>query len=328
MNKEELLAASGIQYSKLPDIGVELRTHGMDYPFLLENVFTRANPQSAFDDFKHMFFHLTYQYMEGWIKKQEQKKDFEKDLMGLYAFQAEHISFLERVFEKIFKGGNDRDGIPIPVSNARILIRRFGKCLGLRLLSNNGASGVHENGSKILETICQNPKSYLRQFIHSVECIIPLYSNRANPKTISFSGLNYKLKTDCPHFNWMTENQFTETIISQYINPSEDTIDTGICWGKTGLKFSIKLLHYQNRPETKVLQWRKGNIEKHSEGTYKFINSDDLCLSISIAGAFPQSTTFVSELDIKVETINQQNEMLKLGAALYYQLCAMLALNS
>jgi len=331
MNKERLIAASGSETNELPHRGIELNIHSMDYSFMLIDVFEmRPDREKMFDHFEGEILRLISVYIKRWImeKKNPDKKERERDLDAVFDFQS-NIK-LKEAFNRIFDG-HDVAGIFIPVSNATLAMKRFGNCLGIKLKSNNGGDEIHENGTKLLEVLCHENHPYFAEFIHSIECIIPLpgKSEKNNSWVVDFSDIHQSFAEACPYFNPLLHpDQLTQNLIRKYkmIYAEEKEVSVGSWRNGTGIVICFKIIHYGEDKNSHKFspQWRKGNVEDLGEGRVLFSDKHDLCLSVSVNGPFPK-TTFLKEFDPNMKVDEQQRAMLTAGEILYKQLCAMLA---
>ena len=74
MNANELFKNSGIQDNHLPNRGVELKVHRMEYPFFIKMFNQRGDGRKEeLEDFKVYINNLAVAYMEKWISKTEKK---------------------------------------------------------------------------------------------------------------------------------------------------------------------------------------------------------------------------------------------------------------
>jgi hypothetical protein len=323
MPAQKLLSRSGFLRSGLPDWGVEIRLHEMDYPFLYVHFFPFGkNSVYAGYDFPQQIHRLAEEYMTAWTLRRTD--DLEKNFRASFNFQGS--IFLEEAFAQIVDGNDTPVDVILPVSNARLRMKRFGNCLGMRFLSNNphNSSEIHVDGTKLMREFCQNSTLPVREFIHSIECIIPLprKQDENNSVTIDFAYVYGELERACPYFILVSLGRFIRTLISNYKEKSDSEI-IGVFQEE---KVCARLIHYQEMPEQRTLQWKKGNVEPTiiPVNKYRFLDGKDLCLSLKIESPFPEST-FMKPFDVDMDVVSQQKELLLAGATLYSQLCAMIA---
>jgi hypothetical protein len=318
---QDLLSQAYFHSHSLPDHGVELRVHEMDYPFLHTQVFS-PHAQDMYEDFQGCIHHLAKMYMLAWIH--ERGEGLEKHFHSVFNFQSS--TDLKEVFAKIVNREDSPAYILLPVSNARLKVRRFGNCLGMKLLANNNRSDeIHVDGTKIMEGLCRRNDSWVIEFKHSFEYIIPLPKKQGenNSVIVDFGRVYSQIKKACPYL-CLHENDFHKGILDEYaFNPGNGPVGYYHCQGKIKLDILIDLLHYYNHTDQKTIQWRRGNLDLNGPD-YRFLDGRDLCLSLKVSSSFPQNT-FLKPFDTDLNLIAQQNKLLLASATLYSQLSAMVA---
>lgn len=332
MDANELFEESGIQDNHLPNRGVELKVHSMEYPFFIQMFYQTGDGRKAeLGDFKAYINTLAIAYMEKWISRTEKK--LQQDLYSLFNFQRD--TDLEKVFERIVDGGHAPAEILFKVSNARMEMRRFGNCLGIRMKANNltgGAEEIHKDGTAILETFCQENVMHMHKFLRCIECVIPLSREQGenNSVIVDLHRTIEKIKTACPYIYWHDAgiawgsilNILTQELTYKYASSSEIDVEAGSFQDEAAPDLFLRLVHLEENSMNKQVPWRKGNVEELGDGKYKFIEGRDLCLSLRIKGFFPWGIT-IKEIDTTLDVRSQQSKMLLAGATLYSQLCCM-----
>ena len=332
MNANELFKNSGIQDNHLPNRGVELKVHRMEYPFFIKMFNQRGDGRKEeLEDFKVYINNLAVAYMEKWISKTEKK--LQKDLYNLFNFQRD--TDLEKVFMLIVGGGYNPAEILFKVSNARMEMRRFGNCLGIRMKANNGNGGpeeIHKDGTAILETFCQEQVMHMQKFLRCIECIVPLSREHGekNSVIVDLCRTIEKIKTACPYIYWHDTGiawdsiltTLTQELAYKYDLLSEIDVEAGSFQDEAAPDLFLRLVHLEENSTNKQVSWRKGNIEELGDGKYRFLDGRDLCLSLKINGFFPRSIT-LREIATNLNVRSQQGKMLLAGATLYSQLCCM-----
>lgn len=321
MTKETLLQSAGFLDASLPNRGIELRIHRLeDYPFLYPMVFS-PNTANHQEDFQAYLIHLVQDYVKAWLK--DRPDDLEKSLHSLLDFQSS-IAW-EKAFLQIANGKDNPADIIFPVSNARLRIKRFGDCLGMTVLANNRRNDeTHVDGTKILQGFCQNPNDRIVEFLHSIECIIPLPKKfgENTSVTIDLNRVYSQIEKACPYFSLGHREFFIDAIIQSY-QTSEDQ-HVGSYHNKVAVVICAKLIHYHETTEHSSLQWKRGNIESNQPYMGDFLDGRDLCLSLKVVGSLPQFT-FLKDIDTELDVATQQEDLILAGATMYSQLSAMLA---
>jgi hypothetical protein len=318
MNDHELMA-SRFHLASLPDYGVELKIHRMDYPFLIHRVFgNRREEKEETSDFGLHFDWLAKEYMKSWILADPKENKTSENFDCFYSFSS-------RIDPNIYSriaDGKTWDDAYIAVSNAVLRLRRFGNGLGIRILSNNNRQEVHRDGTAILEKLCQEC-SHMSRFIHSIECIFPLpkKQGKENSVNIDFIALHQQLKEACLYVSWRAIDRFARELILKYTSHANPDIVIGNCHG---IAIQGELVHKQGSSNQKVIQWRRGNIIGPNDDSfiYNFADGNDLCLSLSAQSGLPQNN-FMSEIEINQDVSRTQHILLNVGSMLYAQLCAM-----
>lgn len=327
MKRDDFLKKSGAWSNNLPSYGVDLKFHLMDYPFLLTNVFLRHS-RDGLEDFERHINTIASDYMKRWAMKEVKEGKFsEKTLDGFFIFKEQFDA--KKVYDQIVSGKDKPARIFLPVSNAVLEVRRFGDCLGAKIKSNNSGQ-VHENGTKLLEEMCQGDGHYVTEFLHSIEYIIPLSKKHAesNSTKINFLEVHKNLPRDCPEFQWDDVKDFSKRLIDAYVAENESEI---LCskigkyrTKKTELRIVAKLIHFNLDEKGNFIkhspQWRIGNIKNNNLREVCFLSGGDLCLSINLRGDLQQYSFETVDPELCVDY--QQHMLRMAGSALYLQLCA------
>lgn len=325
MDAAELLARAGIFESRLPDWGVEMKIHKMDYPFFLQAYLSLVNEERDFEDFERYFNNLAKVYMTDWILNTEKKST--ENLSGLFNFQKD--TDLKKIFKQIVDGDYSPAEILFKVSNARMEIRRFGNVFGIKMQANSG-SEIHEDGTKLLGNICRENRAYVQEFLNSIEFIVPLPKKQGseNSSIVDFEKVFEYIERACPYVQWpvVSQMQNIEAIIKHYVDAPQLKKcgpAIGACGKGSSLSICANLIHYEDEPMKKVSQWRKGNVSKTAAACYQFSSCRDLCLSLQIKGYFTESM-LLKKIDTNLDVYSQQREMISAGAMIFKQLSAMI----
>lgn len=328
MERENILKKSGAWLSGLPGYGVKLNFHSMDYPFLLMNVFLKHS-RDGLEDFERHINVIASDYMKRWAMNEVKEGKFsKKTLDGFLIFKEQFDA--KKVYDRIVSGDDNPARIFLPVSNAVLEVRRFGDCLGMKIKSNNSGQ-VHVNGTKLLEEMCQEEGHYIEEFLHSIECIIPLTRKQAklNSIKIDLSETCRCLPRDCSEFQWNDVENFSKKLTDAYVAENESEIPL-VKIGKyqtkkIELNIFAKLFHFNFDQNGKQIphpvQWRDGNMKNTTvTNEFRFLDGGDLCLSVSLTnGLKPFSFETV---DPELYVSYQQSILHMAGSALYLQLCA------
>ncbi|KKP78712.1 MAG: hypothetical protein A2271_01755 [Candidatus Moranbacteria bacterium RIFOXYA12_FULL_35_19] len=328
MERDYFLKKSGAWASGLPVHGVRLAFHWMEYPFLLTNVFSKHS-KNGLEDFERHINVIASDYMKRWAMNEvKEGKLSEKTLDGFLIFKEQFDA--KKVYDQIVSGTDNSAKIFLPVSNAVLEVRRFGDCFGMKIKSNNSGQ-AHVNGTKLLEEMCQDEGHYIIEFLHSIECIIPLPKKQAelNSKKINFLEVYQNLPRDCPEFQWDNIKDFSKRLTDSYVAENESEI-LPVKIGKyktkkTELSIIAKLIHFNCDQQGKFVkyppQWRNGNMKNTAvTNEFRFLDGGDLCLSMSLTNDLKPFS--FETVDPELYVSYQQSILHMAGSALYLQLCA------
>lgn len=327
MNAQELIEV--IMGESLPNRGVKLKFHEMDYPFFFRDIFDQnPNVERERSYFDGKMLTLAFEYMREWINSHPEK-DAEKNLRSLFDYKGS-VDLL-KAFNEIYDKLEYSTNISIPISNAYFQLKRFGTSLGLVLRNTGSSSDVHVKGTKILEALCygeSRSQTYMQEFIHSIECIIPIprKDRENNSVEIDFDEVYARLVLSCPHMAWKSQTEVVKDLAEiAYMEPPEARA-TLTSSTKSGLMITGELVHRdcEGTEFKKTLQWRKGNVENMGQGKYRFFDGRDLCLSIQVECPFPKMS-FLNKIPVDAEVGNMQRDLRLIGARLYVRLCAMMS---
>lgn len=316
---ETLLRDSFFQSANLPNWGVKLKIHPMDYPFLLPHLFysDRLSKNEELEMFKGCIQELASLYMKRWIMENTDKK-MSENLDYLFTFSS-NFDVLKH-FDEI-SGGKDWTDIIIPVSNAKWQIKRFGQGLGLKAMANNGRNEVHEAGTALVRKL-SDERQGVSEFLYSVECVMALSKKHAkeNSVDIDFELLYTELLRACPYVKWASFTEFRDKLYADYIFVKKPQ-NIGSCHGAS---IYARLIHHGDSSTQETSQWRRGNISpNNANGTvYNFMYGNDLCLSISVQGTLPKNN-FLNQIHPSFCVAEEQNRIYSVGVMIYTQLCSL-----
>jgi hypothetical protein len=246
------------------------------------------------------------------------------------AFDFQRDTNLKKVLDRIYVELEHYASIIMPVSNANLVMKRFGDTLGLKLMGNNqNPNDMHVVGTKIFEDLCNRqprPQLYMGEFLHSIECIIPLPRKHGenNSVSINFAKAFKAVKTACPYIDWRTTEEFIANIMYGYMRPTDEERALAGVSLKSVLHVTAELVHHRGGADRQLSpQWRKGNVERLDEERYRFLDGQDLCLSLQVECPFPK-TTFLQAIPVEMKVGKIQDDLRLAGATLYDQLRAMM----
>lgn len=328
MDYKGLLEKAYVGFESLPNCGIFFKANYVkDFPLLVCGVFRvgSKNKDKDFEDFKCNMRVIVEVYIKKWLRKNP--KELDECLSMIIDF--ERNTDLRKAFEIVCEGESGPANVLLPVSNAKMVMRRFGNCIGIKLFSNNSSGQEHRDGTQIMRTF-NTPE--IIEFLQSLEFTIPLPGKSSGNVSAITNLLQVarKIKSNCKFLTWIpSETELAENLISDYKKCGHG-VKAAICRGgiETAPQLFIKICHWDKSDfEKSSIKWRVANVKSLEKGMYRFSDGRDLCLCLRIEGFIPEfNPVFEAMTDASLDFKIQQEEMIKAGGTLFLELSA-LAVN-
>ncbi|MDD2934880.1 MAG: hypothetical protein PHX25_00200 [Candidatus Pacebacteria bacterium] len=328
MEKEalDLLEMSGL-FSLFNNVG--LKTCEMDFPFRTGAIFfENLKNQDEKADTVRAIKSIVKEYMLNWINENPdfEKKNRNRVLSGIFDFAS--CFNIDNLLDKICSGEKTAE-ISVPMNGSFFYIKRFGNCLGFRVLSDSG--NIHNTGVQTILNMCKEKDPCVYKFFHRIECSIPvpMEHRSENSVEVDFCEIFRKLSVSCPCIQWKPLQSFFSDLTEQYISVTWNdgvTKDGTIVGFKDGVEIHALIIHKEkNDPEKpdyrKTKQWRKGNIAFVGSTKCNFSDGGDLRLLLMAHSGIKNWGDF----NISANVSQKQYHLRMVGGTLYTQLCCMLA---
>jgi hypothetical protein len=303
-------------FTDLPDRGMEAVVQRMEYPFLLHEIFIPGcSAQDEAKSIKDQLLPAIYFYMENWLPLALDKG---KKIQDVYRhFFDFPLDFeVEKVYLKVVQGKEYCD-IHVLLNNSSLQVKRFGNCLGIRIVSENSKKDPHGTGTAILEQFTKNTSSPVANFWHSADFIVPLLRRHREPFSviIDLDETYIRLVKSCPFVKWIPFPEFAK-IIDAY--KTKKSVLAGKC---QGISIMAEFIHYTNDEIVKSEVYRRGNVRNFEDFLVTFSRGDDLCLKITANSGLPKNS-FSTNVALDLDVSNLQSVLKDVASMLYFQLSA------
>ncbi|MFA6992754.1 MAG: hypothetical protein WC269_05790, partial [Candidatus Gracilibacteria bacterium] len=302
--------------TSLPDRGLKSVIHAMDYPFLVYDAFS---PSISRDDeakcLRELLLPIIRDYMEGWLESAKAAGKNPKDAYRHF-FQFPQEFDFSKAYKAIIDGKTSCD-IHVSLNNSNFQIKRFGNCLGIRVMSLNGQGEIHVKGTTVMEQIANRPDSSIGFFWHRAEFVVPLPKRHAEGSIAVDTEIVYRrLVRSCPLANWISMPEYFSAIADGYVSQEPITIGE-----QYGIDIQMQLVHSRDHDSRKEKQWRRGNIVANNVSAIYFADGNDLCLSITIHSGLPKMC-FLHAVDPGLDVCEGQFKLKDVASVIYLQLSA------
>ncbi|MBU4480114.1 hypothetical protein KKG48_01555 [Patescibacteria group bacterium] len=302
---------------------VILRVCPMDFPFRSWTIFHRKDDEK--ENFSNHILPIIKDYIRVWIDENPstEKKYIDRIWSGISDLYEKFNP--GEIFNKI-SSGHDWVDIPIGINNSVLRTKRFGNCIGFKVLQGDG---IHKTGFEAMTFMCDDRNCSISPFIHRIECSIPILSKQHgenNSVDVYFHDIYQQLVDACRSIEWKTFQEWFPALIEQYqsVDWNTGTIDQGIVVGyQEGVEIQALIVHSDEKEYQQKRQWRKGNVTVTSKGSCNFSYGDDLRLLL-MAHSGLHGHNFFSDFDTTIDIAQSQYCLNGVGAILYVQLCCML----
>ncbi|KKP58057.1 MAG: hypothetical protein UR60_C0036G0015 [Candidatus Moranbacteria bacterium GW2011_GWF2_34_56] len=335
MNKNELLSKEPnfFSLSSMPAIVGFKAVEESRYPFYIPNFFlgyTRKSEEERRSDFESTLKTFIAKYLTEWFKYMRIEKGGVKDeddfLLKLSAI-SDDIS-KSNIFSAVVSKKNIAT-FNVPANKSVFNITKIGDCLGIKLESE------HKGGMAAIESMRTDMDTIFRPqlFMESISSWIPLSGRResnSNDEIVDFSHMIDQLRISLPSAIINGKGEVADGIVGAYKESGRKEFCVG---DYCGVPIYARITHGENLDKTNIRStnyysndvriWRTGNVQNLQGLEYRFKDSQDLALVLSVRNSLP-SWSSIDSIEDNFKNHEEQWRMKAVAAMINTQLQCML----